>query len=296
VESEKGFLRDAIRAKINNPRGYALAECRKLLFAGEPFALSLLGEEETLGEIDAALMTHHHERFAGELIPTFFYAGSTPADEVAGLIAQYFPRLAGKRHAYQCIVSPHAGEARFAEEEMPVCQGKLAMGFRTDVTVGHPLEAATMVLNEIYGGSPASKLFLNVRERLGLCYHCSSAWHGYKGVMFASAGMKPDHFEVTMDAMLREFDAVTSGNITNTELEAAKRSIAHHFRQLWDNPAALCGIYANRGEAGDLSPIEGLADAVARTTRADVVEAAAHLTRGATFFLRGTDEGEEADE
>lgn len=31
-----------------------------------------------------------------------------------------------------------------------------------------------MLLNAVYGGTTTSKLFLNVRERLSLCYYASS--------------------------------------------------------------------------------------------------------------------------
>ena len=296
VENEKENLRDGIRAAINNPRGYAMSKCRKLLCAGEPFALSLIGEEETLGNITAASMTARHRAVFEGAAPVLFYVGATAPETVAALVADRFPQFQAPQHPYSTVVRTWEDTPRVGEEEMPLCQGKLSIGFRTDVAIGHPLAPATLLLNEIFGGSPASKLFLNVREKRSLCYHCSSSLDLYKGVLFANAGMTPQNRAVTEEAMLEEFDALARGRISNEEFEAAHRSLAHSYRQVYDNPGALASFYAGRAIAGSADSIESFRDAVARVTKAQVVEAAARMKKGATFFLKGTLTEEDDDE
>jgi predicted Zn-dependent peptidase len=162
--------------------------------------------------------------------------------------------------------------------------------------MGHRLAPALLLFNEIYGGSPASKLFLNVREKRSLCYQCASTADLYKGVLFASSGMKVDHRAVTEEAMLGEFAAMARGEITQTEFDAARHSLDHSYRHVADNPAALCDFYAGRALAGNTDTVSDFRAALARTTREDVIEAASHIRHGATFFVRGTyaaDEGEE---
>lgn len=296
VESEKSNLRDAIRAAINNPRSYALSKCRKLLCGGEPYALSLFGKEETVDNITAATLTERYHALLGEIVPTFFYVGNTDPVKVAALIKAHFPLFDAMPTPYTAIVKKSEGEPLLAEEEMPLCQGKLSIGFRSDVSLGHRLAPAMLLLNEIYGGSPASKLFLNVRERRSLCYHCSSSVDLYKGVLFANAGMTPENRTLTEEAMLHEFSMIAEGNISETEFEAARHSLAHSYRQVFDNPAALSDFYAGRDLIGSADTVEDFRDAVSRVTREDVIEAAEHVRQGATFFLKGTLTGEEDDE
>lgn len=288
LDNEKENLRDGIRAAINNPRSYAMSKCRKLLCAGEPYALSLIGEESTLGEITPETLTARYQAAFGGCVPTFFYVGATPPEEVASMIAHSFPKFKGVKHPYFATVRKWEGKSACAEEEMPLCQGKLSIGFRTDVCLGHPLAPATVLLNEIFGATPASKLFLNVREKRSLCYHCSSVLDLYKGVMMANAGMTPENRAVTEEAMLAEFDALSKGCISDTEFEAAQRSLAHAYRQVYDNPAALASFYAGRAVAGNKDSVEDFRRAVASVTKEQVMEAAAHMTKGATFFLKGT--------
>lgn len=296
VESEKSNLRDAIRAAINNPRSYALSKCRKLLCDGEPYALSLFGKEETVDHITAATLTERYRALLHEIVPTFFYVGNADPVKVAALIKAAFPSFDAMPSPYTAIVKKSKGESVFSEEEMPLCQGKLSIGFRGDVSLGHRLAPAMILLNEIYGGSPASKLFLNVRERRSLCYHCSSSVDLYKGVLFANAGMTPENRTLTEEAMLQEFSAIAKGNISKTELEAAHHSLAHSYRQVFDNPAALSDFYAGRDLIGSPDTVESFRDAVSRVTRDDVIEAAEHIRQGATFFLKGTLDAEEGDE
>ena len=114
--------------------------------------------------------------------------------------------------------------------------------------------------------------------------------------MFANAGMKPQNRAVTEEAMLAEFAAIKAGQITDTEMEAARRSLDYSCRQLYDVPSALCDFYDGRRLIGTNQTVEDCRLAIQSVTREQVVEAASHFEHGATFFLKGTLEGEEGEE
>lgn len=293
VSGEKQVLCDAIRAAINNPRGYALSKARELLCTGEPYALSLIGEEDTVAALTPAQLFARHAALLGEIAPLFCYVGATPAEEVCTLLERSFAEVGGRAAPFFALLKPHEGATRRAEEKMPISQGKLVLGYRTDVGATHPLAPATVLLNEIYGGSPASKLFMNVREKMSLCYHCSSAYQLQKGVLMANCGIKLSNREVAEAAMQREFDEICRGHISKAEFEAAALAVASAYRGVFDNPAGLARFYTARAMTGNEESIEQWRDRLAAVTRADVVEAAQHFKLGAVFFLKGTDTEEE---
>lgn len=296
LESEKRHLCDVIRARINNPRGYARAACRKLLFEGEPYALSLAGEEEDVDAITAADLTALWRELTGTLVPTFFYIGNTPPVEVAEVLFRALSLTGTVVYPTNTLVKMPADTVLRAEEEMPLCQGKLAVGYRTDITLGHPLAPAMSMLNEIFGGSAASKLFLNVREKRSLCYHCSSSFDSYKGAIFVGSGIRVENREIAENAIRGEFEALLCGDITQTEWEAAKRSREFACRQLLDHPASLCDFYMGRHLLGISETPEQRRAAFAAVTREQVAQAASHLREGAVFFLKGTLDGEEGED
>ena len=88
--------------------------------------------------------------------------------------------------------------------------------------------------------------------------------------------------------MLAELEAIRGGHISDTELQAAHRSLDHSYRQAFDNPAALADFYAGRALIGNTDTVDDFREAVGRVTRSDVIEAASHLRLGAVFFLKGT--------
>lgn len=296
VESEKGHLKDAIRAAINNPRGYALARCRELTCKDEPYAFSLTGSESTVDAITPEVLTAHHGSVLEQITPTYFYVGNTAPTRVAELLFAAFSRLDATPAPYKTAVRVGSGTPLRSEQEMPLCQGKLVIGLRTDITVTDPLAPALLLLNEIFGASPASKLFLNVRERESMCYQCGSSLDLYKGVIFASTGIKVENRDRAETAILREFDALSRGEISETELCAAQRSLAYSYRQASDSPAVLANYYTGRAQVGNTESLDEWCARIAAVSRAQLAEVAARLAPEGIYFLKGTLTEEDAEE
>lgn len=288
VENEKLHLRDAIRARINNARAYARARCRSLVCEGEPYALSLIGEEETVDALEAQSLTDAWQHLISQVVPTFFYVGNSDPERLAEQLSKAFLTVGRGIELPGTLLQMPEGPVKHAQECMPISQGHLVMGYRTDIPLSHPLSGATVLLNEVFGGSPASKLFLNVREKHGLCYHCSSALDLYKGVCLATAGIKPEKREFAEAAMRAEMEDTLCGQISDIELNAAKRSIDHAFRQMYDQPSALANFYLTRFAVGNEDTVDMRRACVAAVTREELAEAASHLRESAVFFLRGT--------
>ena len=67
------------------------------------------------------------------------------------------------------------------EEILDVAQGKLCMGYSTPINLRDPRYAAVQMCNTILGAGMTSKLFMQVREKMSLCYSIGSGYHGSKG-------------------------------------------------------------------------------------------------------------------
>ncbi|MBR7111644.1 MAG: insulinase family protein [Clostridia bacterium] len=293
VSSEKQVLRDAIRAEINNPRALAGAGARKLLCKGEPYGLSLIGSKDTVDALTPEVLACRYRALLSEIAPVFSYVGKASAAEVVALLESTFSFLDKAPASYAADLHAHVGEVRRGTRLMPLQQGKLSLGFRTDIAPNDPLAPALMLANEIFGGSPASKLFLNVREKRSLCYHCSSALDLYKGVLFAGSGIKSENRAVTEEAMLLEFAALQRGEISDIELHAAKKALSNNYRTAQDNPAVLSRFYTGRTLAGAPVSLEDWRTRMENTTREEVMEAANRIRLGSVYFIEGTGEGGE---
>ena len=79
--------------------------------------------------------------------------------------------------------------------------------------------------NTLFGGSSNSKLFLNVREKLSLCYYASSLYHRQKGLITVSSGIEFQNYQRAYDEIMAQLEAVQKGELEDWELEGARSTL-----------------------------------------------------------------------
>lgn len=296
VEREKESLCDAIRAQINNKQRYAHNRCVEEMCRGELFALPLAGTVEEVAAITPAEVTERYHALLREARVEVFFIGRAPTDELIACLDRAFAEYpAHKPLPAPTQVIRHAETVRVVTEKQNVAQGKLVMGFRSGYAVSDPDYLNFMVFNELYGGSPASKLFVNVREKLSLCYYCSSSPDSYKGLMFVSSGVAAENRDKAYAEILAQLESMRRGEFTEEELENAVRGLQSGYRQLTDSPGGMENYYLGRMLFGVDLTTEQMEEGFAHVTAADVVEAAKRVSLDTVYFLRGP-EGETAVE
>ncbi len=300
IESEKKNQCDLIEAQINNPRAYASRRCREIMFEGESYGIGLIGTVEQVSALSSQELALCYQSLIGDFHYEFFYIGPRSVDEVAEKITDFFmPEI--PHHASAKIMPPSAratvSSVRRVTEEMPLAQGKLVLGFRTGINLFSTDFYAMLVANEIYGWSPVSKLFMNVRERLGLCYYCSSTFDIFNGAVFVSCGISPCNKEKAEAEILCQLDKMVNGEIEEGELIAAKHSLCNTYRSLCDSPALLESYYFCRNAFGITCSVEDCMQNIRAVKMEDVIAAAAKISLDTVYFLNGNgEEGENAND
>ena len=171
---------------------------------------------------------------------------------------------------------------------MDVTQGKLAMGFRTGgIAVGSAEHPALLVCNTLYGGSANSKLFLNVREKMSLCYYASSMLDKLKGLMVVSSGVEFAQFDRAQEAILTQLEAVKRGDFTEDELAAAVRTVSSGLRSRLDSQSQLEDDQLTRLLFHTSLEGEELIRAVESVTADQVMETANKLKLDTIYRLTG---------
>ncbi|MBQ7321019.1 MAG: insulinase family protein [Clostridia bacterium] len=300
VDSEKVHLCDSIRSQQNNPRLWAALRFAEVLCANEPCGIPLHGGVDQIMSLTREQLRACHRDWLDSSELIFFYIGPEEPARVAEVLCRRFAdfRPITVEQIPPTTVIRRADKVRSVTEEMAVSQGKLHLGFRTDATVHDPTYYAMAMANEVFGASPASKLFMTVREEKSLCYSIGSSYDLYKGIMKVSCGIDPDMKDVACEEIMRQWDRMRRGEITDEELHAAKQSLENNYRTIEDNPHAIEGFYYGRLLEGVDMTVEDCRAGLAAVTREQIVEAASAVTLDTVYFLKGTcpDGGEEADE
>lgn len=298
VEREKIALKNQIRAAINNKNTYALKRCREIMCEGEAYSLALEGTEESVDFCTPASLYSLYLKMLKEARIEIFYIGSDPLAVVEKRISKLLARFPSRSPiTAQTVLVPRADGVKRVTESVSAVQGKLAMGFRTGLAQNATRREkdALLLFNLIYGASPVSKLFMNVREKLSLCYYCASRNDTAKGVLFVYSGVENENAEKAENEILLQWEEIKRGAVTEEELLCAKRTLRDITRSVGDSPAAMEQWYLTRLAADDdRSPEEVYEDFEALTVR-DAQAAAEKLSLDTVFFLRGEGE-EESDE
>ena len=287
VESERKSLILTIESEINDKRSYAHAQLMRKMCSADSSAIPRLGEKALVERITAEALYAHYRRILRESPIVVTYVGSVEPAAVAELVRALF-RDVERDYVNLPDQTPFRdGGGGTYTEQMDVTQGKLAMGFVTPIWDRDDRVVAMRLLNIIFGGGMTSKLFMNVREKLSLCYDIGSTYGSSKGLLVVNAGIDCGKVEETKQEIMNQLEACRNGDITAQELDAAKQSMASYLRTVYDSTGAIEYFYSvDNLSARPMTP-EAVMAAVERTTLEDVVEAAKTLRLHTVYFLEG---------
>lgn len=287
VESEKKNLISTIESEINDKRVYAASQLMKIMCRGDSFGLPRLGEKEDAENITPKSLYRHYQKVLQESPVQLFYVGSAEPEKVAALLTKQFEKIKRNPISLAPQTAFSGGAGSHVTQTMDVAQAKLCMGFVTPITNCRSEFAAMQVMNAVFGGGMTSKLFMNVREKLSLCYSVGSAYYGTKGILTVCAGIDEDKEQTAREEILAQLNACREGNITPQELAAAKEAVLSALRTIHDSPGAIEGYYATNALSGLGMDPKAHAAAIGAVTGEDVARAAGTLSYHSSFLLKG---------
>ena len=287
VEGEKVNLISAIDSQLNNKQAWANAQMLRLMCREDSFGIPRLGEREQVAAITPDTLYAHYQKILEKSPVELFYVGSGEPNRVAELLKPMFAGLPGMRFPLPEQTPFHLCPGSDRTQAMEVSQGKLAMGFVTPITVADPRFAAMQMCNMIFGGGMTGKLFMQLREKLSLCYDISSSYHGSKGIVSVAAGIDPENVEKVRGLVQQALADCAAGNITQAELEAARQALLSSLRGVHDSPGAIEGYYATTALSAREQTPEAYADDLRAVTAEQVAEAAATVSLHTVYFLKG---------
>ena len=244
VASERTNLIELIRSTVNDKRTFAAKRLLEEMCRGEAYGVSHIGEEESVGDITPSILTTYYRRqLAGSRLE-LYYCGRAEQGRVEEAFRRALEGLERGDIAPIEPVAPHRppAEPRVVRERMDVSQGKLGLGYSVDSTD----RDAVLVMNNLFGGTSNSKLFMNVREKLSLCYYASSAYHRSKNLITVSSGIEPANYQQAVDEIGRQLSALQRGDWEDWEFAGAMSSLKNAYQAIFDSASQLEDFYIDR--------------------------------------------------
>ncbi len=288
VAGEKINQINAIESQINDKRTYASIRLREEMFRDEAYGISKNGTVKEVEAITAENLYAHYRKVLETSRIELIYTGRLSADTLKGYLLPALRDLPrGEITPVGTEKGPVPAASREVTETMDVTQGKLVMGFRTGITAGEPDYPALLMLNGVYGGGLTSKLFMNVREKLSLCYYASSGLDKFKGVMVVASGVDMDKYEIARKEIMLQLEACRNGDISEAELESTRSYLISSLLSSGDSPYNLDDFYLGQIIGGFEDTPETIAESLRHVTIPQMRSAAEKLRLDTVYFLKG---------
>lgn len=280
-EQEKRQILEVFDSEFNDKIFYARRKCMEIAFSGEPEGINRYGEREDIENLKREDLTKAWEEVLNNSHFEVFALGNFEPD--VSIFESAFNGY-GKPLTARCpkfVKRP----VETVTEEMQLSQSKLVMAMKVDTNAKEIL--LYKLFSAVFGGTASSKLFVNVREKMSLCYYCSSRMDSSTNMLIVESGVETENIEKTRDAIIEQLEDIKNGNVTDDELMAAKLALRNSYSSISDSLHATESWYLSQTFFGELKNPEEMANKVMTYSKEDIVGAAKKVNLDTVFILRG---------
>lgn len=231
IQTERRLILSQLQTRVDAPFQLAFDTLLADMYGRHPYALPSVGTRPAIERVTReALLKRYQAVYRPERM-VLSVSGKVPARDVAAAARKLFdgftgigPKSAGPFIEPAPSISPRGGRQLM---ERPAQQAQILMGFAGPAVTDKDY-AAVKVLAAVLGGGMSGRLFVELRDKLGLAYslgvqnptRAGPAWIlGYMGTTPASA-------EAAEAGMLREIERIRSEAPTADEVTRAKAYVA----------------------------------------------------------------------
>ena len=227
IEKEREVILDEINSYKDNPSELIFDEFENLLFAGNEMGHNILGEPETLANIDTNTFLEFHRSFYQPDNMIFFSMGKIPFKRILQLTEKYLNNIVDLNRVVINRHSPGNILQQSKTENKDLYQKHVMIGSRA-YNLFDEKRTSLFLLNNILGGPGMnSRLNLSLREKSGLVYNVESNLTSYTdtGVFAVYFGCDPKSVEKCISLVYKELKKLKETKLTDIQLSTAKRQL-----------------------------------------------------------------------
>ncbi len=250
IEREKGVISEEINMYEDTPQRKVGEIFEGLLYKGNPLGFDIAGDKETIQKFDRNTFVEYINSLYHPNNSVLVIAGGIKdKDEYLQMVKDKFKDWKnGEKNKYIPIIESQTKPetlVRYKKTE----QAHFCLGFRT-FSFKDDRKYTLSVLSAILGGGMSSRLFIQVRERRGLCYYISTGSELYEdcGNVVTQAGVTNNLTKVkeAIETILVEHEKVSKGYIKDDEMNRAKELIKGRLLLSLEDSSHIASFFGNR--------------------------------------------------
>lgn len=287
VDKEKRTLKQRIQSVYDDKMRYSNVRLLEEMCKGEPYALQVNGEAEDVDSITAENLFDYYKRAFLEDEMDLYVVGDVNEEEVKNIANELLNFEKRTPKTLDTAEIRKKDEVLEVKEQEDVKQGKLNIGYRTNIVYGDPDYFALQLFNGIFGGFSHSKLFINVREKASLAYYVSSRLESHKGLMMVMSGIDLKNYDQAVGIIREQMEAMKNGDFTDQEIAQTKAVIRNQILETIDTSRGLTEILYHNVVAHKDIKLNQWIDGIETINKEEIVEVANKIELDTIYFLTG---------
>ena len=245
IEKEKGVIVEEINMYLDNPMLYVQTLWRKVLYGDQPAGWDIAGSKSTVRSISRQELSDYRRKHYTAPNSLICIAGNIDEQDTIRKVEKYFFKLNKAKSAKKIEVVEKQIKPKSLPYFKKTDQTHLCLGVR-GYNLFHPQKYAFQLLATILGGMMSSRLFMEVRERLGLAYYISTSIESDpdSGFLLTRAGLDNKNVEKAIKAILKEYKKISQEIVGPEEIKKAKEYIKGKMALSLEASDALASFYS----------------------------------------------------
>lgn len=289
IEKERKVILQEIGLLEDSPDDYVHDLFSQNFWKDHPLGMPIIGTEQSVGDLSRDfILRYRDDTYRGDEI-IIAAAGRVDHEELLSLINGLFDGVPSGSSPVSTLPFTPAKSTETVEKDLE--QVHLCLGTRA-LPQNDPRRYEAFILNAVLGGSMSSRLFQEVREKLGLAYSIYSyiASHSDSGSLAVYAGTSRERLDEVIDIILREMRRFKTEPLSHDELHDAQEQLKGNvLLSLESSDNRMTKLAKNEIYFGRPQPLREIIKGIDRVTPQGLLDLAAELIddRYLTMVLMG---------
>jgi predicted Zn-dependent peptidase len=282
IERERAVILEELKMYQDQPQDFVQNLFEELMWPAHPLGRDIAGTQESVSRLTRDDILEYAD--TQYRLPNVVIGAAGPLDD-AQILESVRPRLtlpADSNGHVPALAPDPLGAAHVLVRRQRTEQAHICLGLRA-YSYLHPDRYVIDLLNTVLGEGMSSRLFLHIRERLGLAYdvHSFMAKHRDTGYVAVYLGVDPKKAVEAVNAVMAELAGLGDREVLPEELARAKEFTKGRLRlELETTNGVSFWLSYQELLLGQIRTIEEELALVEAVTAADVKRVAAEILRG----------------
>lgn len=285
-KKEQQSLMNELASLSDDKQRYAASKLRELTYAVPAMAISSSGRVNDVKELTSKRVYQAYEEMLANDTMNIIVYGDVDETRIISELKSW-PLLDHHEPVLQPFYRQNSREilAAATNTQADINQAILMIAYRLAIAPDDPKRFVALVMNAMFGGSPLSKLFMNVREKESLAYSIYSRWQNDTGFITVAVGLDSEKIQQTESMIQAQLSAIQDGDFSEETLLAIKASLINDYLSQQDSPNSEIALIFSRLLTNRETSVTDWVNAVNAVTSKDVAALAHEVTIQSRFTL-----------